>query len=164
MIDKLSNTGHGHRFFVWLYNVAHKLLRGRPSPHARGKYPSGAQTPHQELNLQVDEVVRVKPHEEILKTLNVGNLNRGMCYDKEMVRYCGGQHRVTARVTKVIDESTGKLLTMATPSVILEGTYCTGQYSERRLMCMRRMVPFWREIWLERVRRRRNTIGRSGSQ
>lgn len=151
LIYNLRLSGHGYRFAVRIYDSAHRLLRGGPSPYGRGAIPQGEKTPLEVLDLKVGEVVLVKSHEEILATLNVRGQNRGMLYDKEMVRYCGEKFRVIACVTKLVDERTGKLVNMASPSVILDGTYCTSQYSERRLMCPRQITPFWRENWLHRV-------------
>lgn len=105
-------------------------------------------TPVETLDLRVGELVRVKPKEAIIATLNKDLLNRGMGFEEEMARHCGRTARVQARVEKVIDEKTGKLLTMKTPCIVLEGLVCDGVYN---LNCPREFVPFWREIWLERV-------------
>ncbi|RFU38214.1 hypothetical protein DZF91_28865 [Actinomadura logoneensis] len=105
-------------------------------------------TPVESLDLKPGELVRVKPRDEIIKTLNKDLLNRGMGFENEMARHCGKTARVRARVEKVIDESTGRLLTMKTPCIILEGLVCEGAYN---FNCPREFVPFWREIWLERV-------------
>jgi hypothetical protein len=139
------------RLTRWIYNQAHMLLTGVPAPHAIGLLPAKAKTPLGELNLQVGETVRVKSHQEILATLNALNRNRGLYFDKEMVRYCGQHLKVIGRVNQIINESTGQMMQMPTPSIMLGGAYCTSQYSERRLLCPRRIVPYWREIWLERV-------------
>ena len=53
-----------------------------------------------------------------------------------------------ARVTKCMDEKTGEMLTMKNPCIVLEGVVCGGVYNAS---CPRQFVPFWREIWLERV-------------
>jgi hypothetical protein len=75
-------------------------------------------------------------------------LNRGMGFEIEMARYCGQTARVQARVDKCIDEKTGELLTMKSPCIVLEDIVCAGVYNSS---CPREFVPFWREIWLERV-------------
>lgn len=141
----------GYRLSLWLYDRAHLIIRKCPSPYGNGTIPRGSPTPSERLDLQVGEIVRVRPHHEILATLDTRGHNRGMSFDKEMVRYCGQELRVSARMEKIVNESTGKMLRMTNPSVLLEGTYCTSHYSERRLLCPRRAVPFWREIWLNRA-------------
>jgi hypothetical protein len=105
-------------------------------------------TPTQELDLQPGELVRVKSKEEILATLDADLLNRGMGFDEEMSRYCGRVARVQSRVQRCIDESTGAMLTMKYPCIVLENIVCAGAFN---VSCPREFIPFWREIWLERV-------------
>jgi len=69
-----------------------------------------------------------------------------------MVPYCGKTYRVLKRVTKIVNEKTGKIQELKTPAVILETVICQARYSECRLFCPRSLYPFWREIWLERIR------------
>jgi hypothetical protein len=109
---------------------------------------SGHPTPTEVLGLQPGEVVRVKPREEILATLDENLQNRGMGFDAEMSRYCGRTAVVQARVDQCLDERTGRLMTMKSPCIILEKLVCSGAYTS---VCPREYVPFWREIWLERV-------------
>jgi hypothetical protein len=105
-------------------------------------------TPTGTLDLQPGELVRIKSRNEILATLDENLLNRGMGFDEEMSRFCGQTATVQARVTRCIDEKTGRMLTMKSPCIILEGIFCAGAYSAN---CPREFLPFWREIWLERV-------------
>ncbi|MEU8385892.1 hypothetical protein [Streptosporangium sp. NPDC048865] len=109
---------------------------------------AGPTTPTLTLDLRPGELVRVRSKEEILKTLNDGLLNRGMGFEEEMSRYCGHVARVSARVERCLDEKTGRMLRMKNPCIILEGVVCAGAYN---VSCPREFVPFWREIWLERV-------------
>ena len=105
-------------------------------------------TPTEELDLQPGEVVRIKSKEDILATLDADLLNRGMGFDEEMSRYCGQVARVQSRVHRCIDERTGEMLTMKYPCIILENIICAGAFN---VSCPREFIPFWREIWLERV-------------
>ncbi|WP_112277225.1 hypothetical protein [Lentzea terrae] len=107
-----------------------------------GRTPTGA------LDLQPGELVRVKSKEFIMSTLNEQRLNRGLGFEEEMARYCGQTARVKARVDRCIDEPTGRMLKMKSPCIILEDNICAGFYNGN---CPREFVPFWREIWLERV-------------
>ncbi|MEV0144996.1 MULTISPECIES: hypothetical protein [unclassified Nonomuraea] len=111
-------------------------------PGLRGRTPTGS------LDLRPGELVRVKPQAEILATLNEDMLNRGLGFEEEMARYCGRVVRVQARVERCIDERSGRMLTMKSPCITLESVVCQGVHS---LNCPREFVPFWREIWLERV-------------
>lgn len=134
----------------WLYDRLHFLWGGPRYPRRTGTIPLDQSTPLMSLDLQEGELVRVKSHEDILKTINVDGKNRGMYWDAEMVPYCGGTFRVRKRVERLVDERTGKMLKMKTAGVQLEDVTCQGIYSCHRLFCPRSLFPFWREIWLER--------------
>lgn len=105
-------------------------------------------TPHEVLNLQPGELVRIKSKHEIEQTLDAQFKNRGLWFDKEMTRFCGGKYRVRARVSRQIDERTGKMITIKTPCITLEGVTATGEYFEFAPLDER---IYWREIWLERI-------------
>ena len=111
---------------------------------------AGEKTPSGRFGFQPGELMRVKSKEEIMQTLDAGLLNRGMGFDTEMVRFCGREARVVRRVDRVIDERTGRMLRMKNPCIVLEDTFCEGAH---HASCPRAFVPFWREIWLERVER-----------
>jgi hypothetical protein len=105
-------------------------------------------TPTSILDLKPGELVRIKSKDQILATLDENLHNRGMGFDEEMSRFCGQTAIVQARVERCIDDKTGRLLTMKNPCIILESIVCGGVYSAN---CPREFVPFWREVWLERV-------------
>jgi hypothetical protein len=112
---------------------------------------SGEPSPDIALGLQPGELVRVKPFEQILATVNARSMHRGMSFDVEMVPYCGRVYRVHARVETFVDERTGHIKKLKTPAVILQGVTCGGRYSNNRWLCPRGIFPWWREVWLERV-------------
>lgn len=114
-------------------------------------------TPTATLDLQVGEMVRIKSKDEITLTLDSKRLNRGMGFEEEMARYCGRTARVVRRVERCIDDRTGRLLQMKYPCIVLEGVVCGGVYHDN---CPREFIPFWREIWLERV----DTDGKQSSE
>lgn len=148
----LSRAGVGlGRPMRWLYDKFQAMRNGVPFPRRSGSIPEGQPTPAVTLNLQPGEVVRVKKYDEILATLDETNRNRGLYFDCEEVPFCGGEYRVKSRVFRIINERTGKMMEMKTPSVILDGVYCQARYSDKRLFCPRSISPMWREIWLERV-------------
>ena len=148
----LSDAGVGvGRPLRWLYDKLHPLWGGTLFPKRMGTIAVGQPTPSETLNLQPGEVVRVKSHTEILKTLNTRGANRGMYWDAEMVPYCGGTYRVLRRVTQIINERTGVMETMKSACIVLEDVACQSRYSACRLFCPRSIYPYWREIWLERV-------------
>jgi hypothetical protein len=135
----------------WLYDLVQSLRGGLPFPRYKGTIPVGAPTPRHDLGLQPGEWVRVKSYKEILATLNAVGANRNMRFDAEAVPFCGRTFKVHSRVERFIDEPTGRLTTMKTPAVILEGVFCQCRYSPRRMGCPRSIYLWWRENWLERV-------------
>lgn len=137
--------------FVKVYDWYQRLRGGVPYPRRRGKVQPGSAHPVAELNLRPGELVRVKPYEFILSTIDGNNMNRGMSFDGEMVPYCGGIFRVRARVERFIDERTGYMRSMKTPAVILDNVWCRSHYTPFRLFCPRSIYSWWREVWLERV-------------
>ena len=122
-----------------------RIRGGRRYPFIVGKL---RKTPHEALDLQPGELVRVKRKEEIVRTLDANNRNRGMSFDAEMLKYCGRQARVLRRVDRIIDEPTGRMMRLKNPCIILEDVICTSDYHR---LCPRAIYPYWREIWLERA-------------
>ena len=152
MYYNLSQAGIGvGPSMRWFYDKLHWLWRGSQFPRKGGTIPEGRPTPTATLNLQPGELVRVKSHEEILRTLNTNSKNRGMSWDAELVPYCGGTYRVLKRVTQIVDEKTGRMQEMKTPCIILDSVVCQARYSNCRMFCPRSIYSYWREIWLERV-------------
>lgn len=149
---KVSQAGIGvGPAMTWFYSKFYGLWGGAPFPRKNGAIPAGQSTPHTALNLQPGELVRIKSHDEILRTLNTSNKNRGLYFDAEEVPYCGGTYRVLRRVAKIVNERTGKMRHMKTPCVILDSVVCESRFSECRMFCPRSIYAYWREIWLERV-------------
>lgn len=120
---------------------------GEEYPFITGKH-AGEPSPAP-LNLQPGELVRIKSKDEILKTLTGSPpKNRGMTFDPEMVRYCGRLARVRGRVSRLIDEQTGKMIFIKSDCIVLEGVVCMADFHR---FCTRSDFPFWREAWLDRV-------------
>jgi len=150
--NRLINAGIGLGAILrGVYEVFQKVVGGVPYPRRHGKIPAGGNTPSAKLDLQPGDLVRVKPYSEILKTVDEHNRNRGLYFDAEMVPYCGGTYRVLKRVSRIINERTGKMMTFKNDCIILDGVICQSRYSEKRFFCPRAIYSYWREIWLERV-------------
>ena len=150
--DGLVNLGIGiGPVLMWLYDKVQSLRGAALYPRDDGTLPAGTRTPAINLNLQPGEWVRVKSRDTIRATCDESRMNRGMTFDKEMVPYCGGTYQVLKRVTKLVNEKTGKLQEMKNPCIILDSVVCQARYSQCRMFCSRSIYPYWREIWLERV-------------
>ena len=86
------------------------------------------------------------------ETIDETARNRGMVWHAEMVAFTGRTFRVAARLTKFINEKTGKMIHPKNDVIILENAVCHSRYVDNcRLFCPRRMYLYFREIWLERV-------------
>jgi hypothetical protein len=129
-----------------------KFIPGLLLIHGGVKYPfiegTLLKTPKETQDLQPGELVRIRSKEEILRTLDTEKRNRGLSFDREMLRYCGRQARVLRRVERLIDEKSGEMTFIKSDCIILEGIYCRADYHE---FCPRSIYHYWREIWLERV-------------
>jgi hypothetical protein len=148
----LVNLGIGiGPVLMWLYDRLQSLRGGTPFPHRGGSLAAGAATPTAKLDLQPGEWVRVKDLNTIRATCDESYTNRGMKFDAEMVPYCGGTYQVLKRVTRIINERTGRIQEMKNPCIILDTVVCQARYSDCRPFCPRSVYPYWREIWLERA-------------
>lgn len=135
----------GYRLLVSSYNRMQRLRGAEPYPYAAGTLQK---TPTGKLDLQAGEWVQVKSHGEILATLDASNKNRGLWFDVEMTKYCGGKYRVLARVERIIDPKTGRMIEFTTDCIILDRVTTRGEYHR---FYSQNEYPFWREIWLRRV-------------
>jgi hypothetical protein len=130
---------------IELFNKLQAVRRGVQYPHVR---PLLTATASGELNLQPGEFVQVKSRQEIFATLDRKNKNRGLLFDSEMLKYCGGTYRVSKRVKQIVDEKNGKMLHMKSSCIILDGSACAADYHK---LCPRAIYHYWREGWLRRV-------------
>ncbi|WP_222594139.1 hypothetical protein [Terrabacter aerolatus] len=101
------------------------------------------------LDLQPGDWVEIKSRSQVMDELDTNQRNRGLWFDREMLRYCGQRAQVVKRVERLIDEKTGRMLTTRTPSLILDGVVCGGEY---HYLCPRKDYAFFREAWVRPVR------------
>jgi hypothetical protein len=127
-----------------VFNKFQSIRKGVQYPHVRAL---PAEPPSGVLNLQPGEFVQVKSRQEIFATLDKKNRNRGLLFDSEMLKYCGGTYRVLKRVNQIVDEKNGKMLRMKSSCIILDGSACAADYHK---LCPRAIYHYWREAWLRR--------------
>jgi hypothetical protein len=128
-----------------LFNSIQRLRGGIGYPYyspSRLTRDSSEQTP--QLNLCKGQSVVVLERENIAKTL-VNNRNKGLWFDRDMVRYCGNSCVIRKSVDHIIHEATGKMVNMKTPSWILSNITATGEFLR---LCPQHEHIYWREAWL----------------
>ena len=130
---------------IEVFNKFQSIRKGVQYPHVQALPAAPASG---ELNLQPGEFVQVKSRQEIFATLDKKNRNRGLLFDSEMLKYCGGTYRVAKRVNQIVDEKNGKMLRMKSSCIILDGSACAADYHK---LCPRAIYHYWREGWLRRV-------------
>jgi hypothetical protein len=139
-----------------LFNGVQRKSGGAVAPY---REPTDRKnSPREALDLRPGEMVRVKTKAQIEQTLNFASKNRGLWFDREMHRFCGGEFQVAAVVRNIVDEASGKMLTMNNPCIILEGVAATGEYLG---LCPQNELIYWREAWLERLAPHQEASARS---
>jgi hypothetical protein len=126
-----------------------RKLRLMPEVHLAGDEKVRSAEP--ELGLRPGEWVQIKSKEEIRQTLTPKGKSRGLWFDREMMPFCGKTFRVRRRVTRIIDERNGRMITLKSDCIMLDGVVCSGEKSLGRWFCPRGIFPYWRETWLRRV-------------
>ena len=137
---------------IWRYFVFHKIAK----PLTVGELK---RTPVFHLSLQPGDVVRIKPEEEIVKTLDGKARNRGLSCDRGMRQFCGGEYRVRNRLDRMISETTGEMRDVEA-TVILEGLNCLCWWNHVG-GCPREDYMYWREAWLDRAQPVQTNAARS---
>jgi hypothetical protein len=104
-------------------------------------------TPSTSLGLLPGDRVRVKSEREIRATLDANGWNRKMEFSREMLRFCGRELTVLARLDRMIRAPSGEMVEMKN-TVILDGL----AYKHlSQLAVPRAEYYFFRECWLERA-------------
>lgn len=138
-------------FARWCRQMLHNVLANEWFIRGTGK-----QTPTASLDLKPGEIVRIKSRDQIVETLNDRGRNRGMGISTEMLRCCGKEAEVRARVERIIEERSGKMRELQNTVMLwklhghpalCEECLCAEELGD----CPRGELMYWREIWLERT-------------
>jgi hypothetical protein len=132
-----------------LFNTAQRWRRGATYP----PFEAGAltSTPAVSHGLQAGDTVRVLGPLDIHRTLDKNNKNRGLWFDQDMLKHCGKDYRVLARVDRIIDNITGTMRIMKSPCIMLEHVEYSG---EPLRFCPQEEHLYWREAWLTPLARK----------
>jgi hypothetical protein len=127
-----------------VFNRVERLSGGPEYPEL--SHGTHGTTPAPTHRLVPGDTVRVLESEKIAATLDAGSRNRGLAFDHEMVKYCGQHLRVSRQIDRIIDVGTGRLLSMKTPCLVLQGVENSGEFM--RFWAQQEYL-YWREVWLE---------------
>jgi hypothetical protein len=128
-----------------LFNRVQGLRGGIPFPLVTNS--GQPKTPTEQKGLAVGERVRVLSAKEIGDTLDLTFRNRGMWFDREMLKFCRQPYQVLLRVDRIIDDATGRMVPMKTPCILLDDVVASGEFL--RFLAQQEYI-FWRENWLAR--------------
>jgi hypothetical protein len=127
-----------------LFNRVDRLRGGSGYPPL--SHSTRKKTPPPPFQLEPGDKVRVLASERIAATLDEGSRNRGLWFDHEMIKHCGEHARVSRRIDKIIDISTGRIIPMKTPCLVLQGVDSSGEFMR---FWGQHEYLYWREVWLE---------------
>lgn len=139
----LGNIGVGAYGLVLLtraFNAVQSRRGGVDFP-AMPEQPPGATEPSR---IADGARVFIRSREDIAKTLK-NSRTHGLWFDRDMVRFCGQRAVVARHVERVIDEHSGQMVTLKTPSAVLDGVVATGEFLR---LCPQHETIFWRDAWL----------------
>jgi hypothetical protein len=144
---ELSPAGLIAMAWRMLVNQARRRLGMADLGALTGPGQPRARTDAARLGLSAGERVRVRPAEDIRRTLGPNGKSAGLSFEPEMTRYVGADFEVEFRVERIIHEETGKMVRLA-DTVALKGLGCLGSCVKN---CPRNNTLYWREAWLERA-------------
>lgn len=97
---------------------------------------------------KIGDIVKVKPGEEIRKTLDSSGKLGGCLFMKGMWDHCEHEFKVLKVVENVFDEHKYMMYKVATPLYLLDGVICNGTEEGTTGRCDRSCYYFWKEEWL----------------
>jgi hypothetical protein len=133
-------------WLTYLFNIIQHLRHGVTFPIFE---PAAEATAREDILFDTGDRVMVRSSAEIRSTLDDQLMHRGMWFEPDMFKYCGGHYRVRSRVKQVIDIVSGEMRTIKTPSYLLDDVRFSG---ERQLFNAQHEPLFWRGVWLQRDR------------
>ena len=148
---KAGNVGVLHFLRALVYGVFFEVAVRSGLKRRMPLIGNGEPPDRPPLDLSPGDVVRVRSPDEILATLDSRGLNRGLSFDREMLPHCGRTYRVQARVRRIVDDRTGRVIEISRDCIILDGVTCSGERTVGCWFCPRAIYSYWREAWLERV-------------
>lgn len=137
-----------------------ELLHTSTRPYARSENESASVPTYRSakkhdnfagVDLTPGEWVRVKSKEENRSHSHPGRKESRNVVRPEDAPPTAGRCTGCGSISRFIHERNGRMLTLCSAPVTLEGVVCSGDRSICRWFCPRQIYPYWREFWLERV-------------
>jgi hypothetical protein len=107
-------------------------------------------TSPQGSGIEEGDFVRVRPLDEIRKTLNQNLRTNGLMFMTGMEKSCGSVFRVRKRVQTMFSEQSWKMIRIR-DTFLLEGVCCTSRGMYEKEGCDRSCYFFWKGVWLEKI-------------
>lgn len=133
-------------WLTYVFDEIQHLRHGVSFPAFEATVHDGGR--REETRFEAGDRVVVRSSAEIRATLNDRLMHRGLWFEPDMLKHCGGRYCVQAEVTKLIDIVTGEVREMKTPAYILRDVHFSG---ERQLFNAQYEPLYWRGAWLQRV-------------
>ncbi len=99
--------------------------------------------------LEAGASVRVKPREDILKSLDLAGTLDGCLFTEQMQQYCGRTYRVSRVVRSYFSEHKRRSMRPRAPVYLLESLFCDGNGGHFPRRCDHGCQLLWHEEWLE---------------
>jgi len=96
--------------------------------------------------LRAGDWVRVRGVGEIARTLDKNSKNKGLWFDRDMLKHCGSVYQVRGRIDKIIDIHSGTMIPMKTACIALADVHYSGEFQG---FGEQHDYLYWREAWLE---------------
>jgi hypothetical protein len=136
---------------AWLVAIATRAFNAFQAWRGGAAFPArpGAdgQAAPESTHLNTGDWVRIRMPWEIARTLDKRSKNRGLWFDRDMLKFCGQMYQVRNRVTKIIDVGTLDMISMKTACITLRDVHYTGEFQG---FGEQHDFLYWREAWLER--------------
>jgi hypothetical protein len=97
------------------------------------------------------EMVRIKPREHVVQTLDPEDKADGCVFMRQMWDCCGHDFRVRKIVFNFFDEYQYKMYEPRAPLYLLENLICDGITDSFAYRCDRSCYLMWHESWLEKI-------------
>jgi len=99
---------------------------------------------------RIGEMIRIRPFDEIRKTLDANGRCEGLQFMLGMRKYCGQKARVLKPIRTIFDERLWKMVKIRN-AYLLEGIICDGRDVFDGEGCDRSCYFFWKDKWLRKI-------------